>query len=179
MKNLKYILLLFLTLSLTQCKNDDNDLDIAFDFTLANLAGSYSVNSYGADLTNTANTQGTDVVISTATKVGDTFQVNLTLNEDGTYIATGQYRVTTTVRPVSGTTTVTPEILIVDNEGTFTINNSGSRSINFVATEGVFLNGDYRVNFFSEEGVTLIQDKTELDGGITTQTITTIAFGKN
>ena len=180
MKNLKYILLLFLTILFINCKNDDNNLDVAFDFTLANLAGTYGVNTYGADLTNTANTQGTDVVISTATIVGDIFQVVLTLNANGTYTATGQYSITTTVRPVSGPPTVTPEILLVDNEGTFTINDSAdNRSITFVATKGEFLNGEYLVNFLSEEGITIIQDKTETDGSVTTQTVTTISLLKD
>lgn len=159
--------------------DDDDDILVAFDFTLNNLAGNYNINSYGADLTNTANTQGTEVTISTAVKVGDTFQVDLTLNADGTFTATGQYRVVTTVTPVSGSQTVTPEILNVSNEGTFSISTTGARTINFIATNGDFLSGEYRVNFFDEDSLTLIQDKSEVDGNITTQTITTIAFGRD
>lgn len=178
MKEIKNLLVLFILIAFTGCGNDSDTVTASLDFTIENLIGSYQINSYNADLVNTANTQGTDVVISTATKVGDTFQIDFTLNESGTFSAIGAYRVTTTVTPVSGSQNVNQEILNIDNEGTFSISTTGARTITFNSTTGSFLNGEYAVNFLNAETLTLFQEKTEVDGSITTRTQTTISFGR-
>ena len=46
------------------------------------------------------------VVVANASLVGDTFQVDVVINADGTFTAGGQYRVVSTITPV-GTPAIT------------------------------------------------------------------------
>ncbi len=178
MKNLKIAFLLLIVATFSNC-NDDDPITVALDFNIENLSGNYGINSFNANLTNSAITQGTSVIISTATKTGGIFQIDLTLNSNGTYTAIGDYSVETIVTPVSGSQTIDQEIINVNNEGTFTISATGSRTITFNATSGTFLNGEYSVNLFDDDTLTIIQDKSENTGGITTQTLTNIIFQRD
>ena len=178
MKNLKIAFLLLVVATFGSC-NDDDPITVALDFNIQNVSGNYGINSFNANLTNSAITQGTSVIISTATKTGGIFQIDLTLNPDGTYTAAGDYSVETVVTPVSGNQTIDQTIINVNNTGTFTISTTGPRTITFTATTGTFLNGEYRVNLLDEDTLTIIQDKSETIGGITTQTITNIIFQRD
>ncbi|MFK8059462.1 MAG: hypothetical protein AB8B78_05160 [Polaribacter sp.] len=169
MKTIKLILALSIAIFITSCSSDDNKT-VAFDYIIGNVAGNYTIKSYNADLSNTVNTQGTNVAVSSAKKLGDTFQVNIQLNANGTYTALGQYRVVTTVTPVSGSATTTPAIINVDDSGSFSVSTSGARTISFVTKTGEFLLGKYDVNLFNETTFTLTQDSEKTDGNITTKT---------
>jgi len=176
MKTIKFLIASVLFISLASCGGDDK-VEIALEFNAANLKGVYSISTYNEDLRNTTVTQGTTVDISTATKIGDTFQVNFVINDDGTYSAIGQYRVVTTVTPVSGSPTTTPQIINVDNQGTYTINTtSGVRSITFIPTNGTFLSGNYGVNLFNETSLALEKESEELNGQIRTESDLIIGF---
>ncbi|MFY9241612.1 MAG: hypothetical protein WAO74_01140 [Polaribacter sp.] len=176
MKKLKIIFILFIAVSLPSCSDGDSKT-IAFDFSVANVSGSYKLKTLTANLTNTAVTQGVVAPISTATEIGDTFNANLTLNANGTFNLKGNYRIVTAVTPTGGSTTNNAEIIILDDSGTYTIN-AQTRTISFASTNTQLLEGEYKVTIFSETTLSLTQASTEVNGGITTKTDATIVFDK-
>ncbi len=174
MKLTKLLLSLCFAIAMSSCSNNDEKI-IALDLTTTNVAGTYIVSELNADIVNTAVTQGATVTISTATKIGDTFQVDLVLNNNGTFTANGQYRVVTKVTDASGGVTETPKIVNVNNSGTYSVNTT-NRTINFSAINDDLLNGRLNVNFFNETTLTLTQELEEVVGGITTKTKSNIIF---
>ncbi|QOD60054.1 hypothetical protein H9I45_11965 [Polaribacter haliotis] len=176
MKTIKIIFALFIAVTITSC--GDSEKTVALDFSLTNVSGTYKVKSFNQDLSNTVVTQGTSVDVSNSTKIGDSFEVDLILNAGGTFTVKGPYRVVTTVTPVDGSATVSTKILNIDNSGSFSINKTGARTITFNSSNGDFLNGEYNVNLFNENALTLSQDSEETDGNINIDIKTTILFEK-
>ena len=64
------------------------------------MAGDYDITVLNIDIETTAEVAGVAVTISNTAIVGDTFQVDVIINANGTYSASGQYRVVSTVTPV-------------------------------------------------------------------------------
>lgn len=176
MKILKIILSLCIAISLTSCSDSDPKIT-TLDFSVANVAGNYNLKTFTADIENTAVTQGVISTISTAKQVGDTFNLTLKLNTNGTFTLTGNYRVVTTVTPTGGTPTTNPEIIIVDDSGNYTVN-SQTRTITFTSSNNQLLDEQYKVLVFNETTFSLSQKATDVDGGITTTTDAIIVFDK-
>ncbi|MCB0464107.1 MAG: hypothetical protein KDC78_00320 [Aequorivita sp.] len=167
MKLTKLIFLFVLTLAAVSCSKDDNNDPEPYNLTNANLAGTYKISAVSGNSTSTTNVSGTTVTIATTTVVGDTFQVSIIFNENGTYTATGQYRIVTTITPTGQDPIVSEEILVVDSSGSYSVNSS-NQTITFNSNDDSFVEGLFDVTLFNNTTFNLMQEDVTTDGGITT-----------
>ncbi|WP_397445037.1 hypothetical protein [Polaribacter sp. R77954] len=176
MKNLKYILVLVLSVSFFSC-GDDNSGNTVFTLSYANIAGTYEILSLEGEQNETATTNSGAVVnVFTSTIVADSFDdVNFTLNSDGTYTATGAYRIVINETPNGGTTTTDSEIEVFEASGTYTINNT-TNTITFSPSNDEFVEGLFEVITFSETTFTITQEDSDVNGGITTTSTVRMAL---
>lgn len=166
----KFLLVMFLAVATVSCnKDDDGGGDTPFTLTNTNLSGTYKISSASATSISTTNVAGSTVTVATTTVVGDTFQVSIIFNENGSYTATGQYRIVTTITPTGGAPIVTEEILVVDSSGTYSLNSS-SQTILINSNDDSFVDGLFDVALFNETTVNLTQEDISVEGGITTTT---------
>lgn len=186
MKSIKIILSLFITISLLSCGDNETE-KVSFNLSKDNIIGSYNISALNLD-TEVSNEIVSDVfaTFSTAEFVGDTFQIDLTLNSDNTYTLGGQYRVLTTVEIVGGTNpTIPPTIINFTDAGTYAINTS-ENTINFTSQENnflgntfldpVFLGASFTVSAFNEDTFTINQEAENVVDKIKTKTVSTISF---
>ncbi|TVZ56481.1 hypothetical protein OD91_1766 [Lutibacter sp. Hel_I_33_5] len=174
MKLSKFILVAFFVLALTSCSHDNEPLP----FTLSNdnLAGTYSVNTIDIEeIESATSAAGVTVELSKNEKTGDTFQVDFLINSNGTYVVTGEYRSTSTVTPTPDKGQASPKIIILNASGTYAIN-ALENSINFSQSNGNFINGVFKTLIFNETGVSINQDVTNTQGGISNNIKTAISL---
>lgn len=166
MKNLTYILVLFISIALISCGDDNNTP--AYLLSNANIAGTYEISSLEGEQNESATTtSGAVVNVFTSVIVADSFDdVSFTLNSNGTYSATGAYRLVITETPNGGTTTTDNEIIVFDTTGTYSINNT-TNTITFNPSNDEFVEGLFKVITFSETTFTITQEEIDVDGGIT------------
>lgn len=122
MKLSKLLFLMLLAIATVSCSSDDGAEP--FLLTKANLAGNYKTELLTAHIEQTF-TVNNIPILSVTDIVGDTFQVNTTFFEDGTFTRTGNFRIVTTVRTNNQTET-TSEIITVDESGTYVIGQTGN-----------------------------------------------------
>ncbi|MDX1462586.1 MAG: hypothetical protein R3359_05980 [Marinirhabdus sp.] len=174
MKTLKTLLIAFLaTATLISCKNDDDNND---DFLLnnTNLAGTYDLTFLRADGTTTVEVQGIPVTATTES-VGDTFQVTMDFNDNGTFVLDGQYRLVTTVT-AAGQTETDSEILVIDNEtGNYAID-ANAQTITFSNTNQEGFDAVWDVTLFNQSEVRLVNETSETNGQGTVMITTEIRF---
>lgn len=155
MKNLKFILFLFISATLLSCGDDENAP--TFVLSNANIAGSYDISnlSVSTDITTTVN--DLPLKIGTASTVGDLFKVNVEMFADGTYTMDGSYTTTYKLTSVAGDVTEIRDIIDIDNTGDFTINTSNN-TITF--SNGIVkdLSGTLEVQVFNENSFSLFQE---------------------
>lgn len=166
MKLIKYILILFIATTFTNCGSNDSEPTLTL--STANIAGTYNISNLNTEAVLTTEvTPGVPVTISTIKIKGDTFQIDFVLNASGSYSASGQYRIETTVIPVSGSQTVTASIVNFSDSGTFNVNTTNS-TITFTSSKGDFLSGTFKVVTFNESTFTLTQESEEFNDPIKT-----------
>jgi hypothetical protein len=177
MKILKLTLFLFLTVSALSCS--DNSEETIFDLSVANIAGTYSINSLNIDtkVTSVTDVAGVQVpfTVATSTSIGDTFQVDFILNTNNSYTASGQYRVVTTVYPAAGSPVTNTEIINLSDSGTYQLNTTNN-TITFTSSSGDFLEGTLSVAVFNETTVSLTQETENVIDAITTKINASISF---
>ena len=160
MKKITLLVLLVAT-TFIGCKSDDDNN--SFLLNAENIAGTYGISLLESSTNTTAEIAGIPVT-ATATVVGDTFQVDVTFNADGTYVAEGQYRITTTVT-ADGMTETDTEIIVLDETGSYTVN-ANNETISFDASTD-FPSGVFNVTTFTENQLTLEQEFSQTEQGIT------------
>ncbi|APZ45912.1 hypothetical protein BW723_06205 [Polaribacter reichenbachii] len=174
MKNLKFILLLFLSVSVLSCSDDEDAPQ--FLLSNANIAGTYEIGSLTGEQKETAtSSQGAEVDLATSSIVGANFQVDLILTADGTFDAEGLYREIVTSTPNGGATTQTEELLSVDTEGTYQINTLNN-TISFNPTTGDFLAGTFNIEAFTQTFVSIMQESETAEGSNTIYKTLNIGF---
>ena len=166
MKIIKFLLIACITLVFFSC--DDEVASPPYPLSYENIAGNYNIQSLSIDTKTTTDVGGFPVTVS-ANGVGNTFQVDMIMNQDRTYSIKGEhvFVVTATVPGMSPTTET--EIILIDEAGSFTIN--ADNSITFSDQNAAFLSGSLNVTIFNENSFTLRQETTE-DISITNSTIT-------
>lgn len=152
MKIFKSLFILFIAVSFSNCSTEDSAP--TYPLTYENIAGTYNIQSLSLNVQTTVNV-GVVPITSTANGVGDTFQVDLIMNQDRSYSVKGAYRLVTTASAPGITPTETQEIINVDESGTYTINSDNS--IIFTDQNAEFLNGTLNVTVFNESTFTLTQ----------------------
>lgn len=167
MKSLKFTLFLFISTIILSCGDDNSQPP--FILSNANIAGTYDISSIEGEEKETATSNsGTVVNISTTTFLADSFDdINFVINANGTYTASGKYRVVVTETPNGGTPVKDNEIIVFDTNGSYQINTTDN-TITFNPNDGDFIEGLFKVITFAENSVNLTQEDEDIDGGITT-----------
>jgi len=156
MKLSKILLILFLTVTLVGCNKKDDDGGNSFNLSLANLAGTYDLTFLNVTIDQVFEVNGIPVN-STIMAVGSVFQVDVVFTENGTYTAEGQYLLTTTTT-VGSKSETDEEILVIDENGTFTLDAS-SETIQ-MSGAGELANGTLDVSLFNETELRLTQEES-------------------
>ena len=164
MKIFKFTLIAFITTTILSCSDNSNEPEL--DLTNESLAGNYNITILSIDIESSAEVAGVPVTISNTTIDGDTFQVDVVFNTNGTYTAGGQYRVTSTVTPVATPPVTNTEIIVFDDSGSYSIN-SDENAITFMIQDQALLSGTFNVSDFNENSISLTQQVEETIGDIT------------
>jgi hypothetical protein len=178
MKLLKFIFVLFVTVSFTSCGDSDTDA-APFVLSNANISGAYNISSINVDTkaTSVADVSGVPVpfTVATSTSTGDTFDFEFILKADGTYTASGLYRIVSVITPPIGDEVTNSEIISITDSGTFTLNTIDAQ-ITFISALDDFLNGTFNILIFNETVLSLNQEIEEVDDAITTEINASISF---
>lgn len=161
MKLSKLFFLFMLGVATVSCSSDD-DGATPYLLTNENIAGNYKTELQTAHMEQTFTVNNVPVV-SITDIVGDTFQVNTLFNADGTYSRVGQFRIVTTTN-TAGQTATTNEIIVVDESGTYVINQTA---------QNITLKQDgesktFQVVEFNEIKINLTNDSTDPVNGVPT-----------
>lgn len=154
MKTIKFIFILFLTVSLFNCNNSSEERPI-FVLSKSNLVGNHEIESFVLDTKTTTEVSSFPVVVN-SNSVGSLLQVVLVFNTDNTYTISGEYAVKTTISFAGNQPVVNEEILVLDESGNYTVDNTDN-SISFTSQEAEFLTGKLVVSDFSEDRLSLTQ----------------------
>ena len=178
MKFFKFILVLLIAVSITGCSSNDSNEPL-FVLSNTNIAGTYNINSFIVDTNVTSVTEvaGVEVpfTVASSTSEGDTFQVAFVLNANGSYTASGQYRVVSVVTPAVGNQFTNTEIIDFTDSGSYSLN-TVNNTITFTSVQGDFLNGELEVITFNETTITLSQEGEEVVDKVTTEIKANISF---
>ena len=159
-----FILLLF------ACKSDDDGDQ--FLLTYANLSGVYDMVHFSGNIETTVEIQGIPVTAVT-TIVGDTFQVDATFNQNGTYSIEGEYRVTITTT-AGGNTETDTEIVVVDDSGTYQID-ANDQTITITSDVDEF-NGTFDITLFNQTQLRIVKEESSIIDGSTVDSIIELRF---
>lgn len=157
MKSFKLILLLFVTIAFSNCSGSDNEP--VFVLSKANLVGTYAIESMRLDTKTTTIVSNFPVIVN-ANAVGSLFQVDLIFKSDNTYTLKGAHAVKTTITTVGSAPIVNEEIIVLDESGTYSINNTDG-TITFTNQNAELLTGKLIVSGFSENKLSLTQEVEE------------------
>ena len=178
MKFFKFILVLLIAVSITGCSNNDSNEPL-FVLSNDNISGTYNINSFNIEtnVTSVTDVAGVEVpfTVATSTSEGDTFQVIFVLNANGSYTASGQYRVVSVVIPAVGSQFTNTEIIDFTDSGSYSLN-TVNNTITFTSVQGDFLNGELEVVTFNETSFSLSQEEEEVVDKVTTEIKANISF---
>jgi len=173
MKLLKFIFFLCVVTSITSCGDDETAPN--FPLSSANLVGNYEMNNFEAQGSEDATSSSGDTVNLTNTStVGDTFQLDFILNANGSYTASGQYRIVSTITPNGGTPSEESEIIVINATGSYQLNSDNT--ITFNPQTGDFFEGIFTIKTFNDTSVILGQDQEEVQGNTTFTAKVTVGF---
>jgi hypothetical protein len=165
MKTLKLILFAVITSTILSCADNSTEPEIIL--SNESLAGNYDVAVLDSDLETSTVVADVPVTVANASLVGDTFQVDVIINADGTFSAGGQYRVVTTLTPVGTAPITETEIITLDPSSGSYILNTLQNTITFSSQDMSLLEGTFNVIVFNETTFTLNQQVEEIDGDLT------------
>tara|TARA_B100000809_G_scaffold16449_1_gene14737 strand:+ start:3886 stop:4419 length:534 start_codon:yes stop_codon:yes gene_type:complete len=176
MKFLKFILVLFISVSITSCGDESSDLP--FVLSTSNLIGSYNVNSFNTEeIESATSSAGVTLVISKNTKIGDTFQIAFEIKSNGTYTAIGEYRSISNVTPTPSAGQANPVIIGFNISGSYELNTTDNTII-LSSQSDEFIVGTFIINVFNDTTLAMSQEVEETDGGISSNIISNISFTK-
>ena len=165
MKNLKYIFFAVITSTILSCADNSSEPELIL--SNESLAGNYDVTVLDSDIETSTVVANVSVVVANASLVGDTFQVDVVINADGTFTAGGQYRVVSTITPVGTPAITESEIIIFEpSPGSYTLD-SIENTITFMIQDAGLLEGTFNVIVFNETTFTLNQQIEETMGDLT------------
>ena len=144
-----------------------------------NYGNSYNINSLSIDTKVTAITNvagvSVPVTVATATSKGDTFQVTFVLSANGSYTASGQYRIVSVISPTFGDQVTNTEIINFSESGTYQLNTTNN-TITINSSTGDFIEGTLDIETFNETTVSFTQEMEEVVDGIKTEIKASISF---
>lgn len=165
MNKLKYIFFAVITSISLSCA--DNSTEPELILSNESLAGNYDVTVLDSDIETSTVVANVPVTIANASLVGDTFQIDVVINSDGTFSAGGQYRVVSTITPVGSDTITETEIITFEpSSGSYTLNTL-ENTITFSSQDMSLLEGTFNIIVFNETTFTLNQQVEEIVGDLT------------
>lgn len=165
MNKLKYILFAIITSTILSCA--DNSTEPELILSNESLAGNYDITVLNSDIETSTVVANVPVTVANASLVGDTFQVDVVINADGTFSAGGQYRVVSTITPVGSDAITETEILTFEQtDGTYSLNTL-ENTITFSSQDVSLIEGTFNVIVFNETTFTLNQQVEEIVGDLT------------
>ena len=165
MNKLKYILFAVITSTILSCA--DNSTEPELILSNESLAGNYDITVLNSDIETSTVVANVPVTVANASLVGDTFQVDVVINADGTFSAGGQYRVVSTITPVGSDAITETQILTFEpTDGTYTLNTL-ENTITFNSQDVSLIEGTFNVIVFNETTFTLNQQAEEIVGDLT------------
>lgn len=168
MNKLKYILFAVITSTILSCA--DNSTEPELILSNESLAGNYDITVLNSDIETSTVVANVPVTVANASLVGDTFQVDVVINADGTFSAGGQYRVVSTITPVGSDAITETEILTFEQtNGNYTLNTL-ENTITFSSQDVSLIEGTFNVIVFNETTFTLNQQVEEVVGDLTVRT---------
>jgi hypothetical protein len=178
MKKINFIICLCISAILVSCGDDNSDDRLLL--TNANVQGTYQMDGFNQVIHKIATSTGSNVNLSSTTKVGDRYSLDIMINKNGTYSASGQYTLDFVTTPngsaqTSGSSTVNVEVL-----GNFTIS-SLDNTITFIPATSVkddFLSDTYNVVFLNSSTLSLVQEFGISNGSLNINTKTSYRFIK-
>ena len=165
MKTLKFILFAVISSTILSCA--DNSTEPELILSNESLAGNYDIAVLDSDLETSTVVADVPVTVANASLVGDTFQVDVIINADGTFSAGGQYRVVSTITPVGTAPITETEIITLDPSSGSYILNTLQNTITFSSQDMSLLEGTFNVIVFNETTFTLNQQVEETLGDLT------------
>jgi len=165
MKTLKFILFAVISSTILSCA--DNSTEPELILSNESLAGNYNVIVLDSDIETSTIVANVPVTVANASLVGDTFQVDVVINTDGTFTAGGQYRVVSTITPVGTPPITETEILTFEPTSGSYILNTLDNTITFSSQDVSLLEGTFNVIVFNETTFTLNQQVEEIVGDLT------------
>ena len=178
MKLLKVITLLFISISLVNCGDDDKPKE-SFDLSAENFTGTYSLVSVAESTERTVTDGGnTTTLSSTSSEINEdiTITSQVVFNSDGTYVFSGIYTETSSTTGSDGETDEVSNSIVTDDEGDYELN---------VANNTVTLTSDdgevetYDITTFTADRLVLYQNETEPEGQIEETFESTIEYERN
>lgn len=172
MKNLKFILFLFIAATILSCSETE---DPVYELTNANISGTYNIEKINIQTEETATaSSGAVVNLSTTTSVGDSFDdINIVINANGTYTASGGYRLIVTETPNGGSSEISNKIIVFNASGSYQLNTTDDtiifNQLNAVA-DGGFIEGKFDVAIFNQTSFTIEQETITTDNSNTSTT---------
>jgi hypothetical protein len=165
MKFFKFILVLLITVSITSCSETDEP---AFELINANIAGTYKIDKINTEKSETATaSSGAVVNLSTTTTVGDSFDdINIVINANGTYTASGGYRAVIKETPNGASSVTSNKIVVFEASGSYQLNITDD-TITFNQQIGDFIEGKFDVTRFNQTSFTIEQENVTFDNSIT------------
>ncbi|MDG2444447.1 MAG: hypothetical protein P8M14_03255 [Flavobacteriaceae bacterium] len=165
MKKLKYIFFAVITTTILSCA--DNSTEPELILSNESLAGNYDIAVLDSDIETSTIVANIPVTVANASLVGDTFQVDVVINADGTFTAGGQYRIVSTITPVGSPQITETEIITVEPSSGSYILNSLQNTVTFMSQDAGLLEGTFNVIVFNETTFTLNQQIEETLGDLT------------
>ncbi len=138
-----------------------------------NIAGTHALTFFRVNIDESFEFNGIPVTSNTSV-VGDTFQVTAVFGDNGTYTISGQYRVVATVT-VGGVSETDSEIIVLDESGTYEINNTTAQTISLSGLNELG-DGVFNVELFNETEFRLKQIVDETTPDLTSTTTTELTF---
>ncbi len=163
MKILKIILALIMIVSIASCSSDDDNNQLLL--TNANLAGVYGIDYLKTVDIETIVFNGIPVT-STTTTEGDTFQIDWTFTENGTFTIEGQYR-QVSITVIGNDTTTNTEILLINETGTYVLNaNNQTIALAFDSDEDTQV---YDIELFNENNLQIRFEESFVEEDFTSE----------
>lgn len=156
MKNLKFTLFLFISATILSCSDSEEP---TFELSNTNIAATYYIDRISSEKIETAtSSSGAVVNLSTTTSVGDSFdKINIVINSNGTYTASGGYRYVVTETPNGANSETSYKIIDFDASGTYQLNITDD-TITFNEEAGNFIKGKFKINTFNQNSFTIEQE---------------------
>lgn len=173
MKRIKYLIATCFFLSFLNCTEKKEVPQLPF--SESTIVGVFNIQGISEKTTTTVVASGVEVEVAKTKSRADTFEVELTLNNDNTYSVSGAYRKINTVTPTGKSSKTSATIITITDSGIFSVDEAENK-VTFSAKTKEFLEGTYLVTDFYEERFTLQKEAVTLQDQITTSSNIEITF---